>query len=207
MKVRQNNFADASSAMILISLVVLSLIANVFFKQEAPTTGRVEIRFPAYETEVEAVNKAMPFVMNITMPDGWEIKTEGSTENYPQVNAYNPYFIYVGEKQIGHISFNVFTPPAEEVENVKYHQHVWPVIDSVTYGDAEKFEISTYMIVRLTDKFEAGYCKLADEEKTADAILCYNKDIHNMAVILLEEGMFTAEDLQQICLSLSFTAM
>ena len=201
MKVRQNNFADASSAMILISLVVLSLIANVFFKQEAPTTGRVEIRFPAYETEVEAVNKAMPFVMNITMPEGWEVKTEGSTEQYPDADAYNPYFIYVGDKQIGHISFNVFTPPAEEVENVKYHQYVWPVLDS------GNIEIGNYMIVRLTDKFEAGYCKLSDGEKTADAILCYNKDIHNMAVIVLDEGLFTAEDLQQICLSLSFTAM
>ena len=201
MKVRQNNFADTSSAIILICLVVLSLIANVFFKQEAPTTGRVEIRFPAYETEVEAVNKAMPFVMNITMPDGWEVKTEGSMENYPEVNAYNPYFLYMDGKQIGNISFNVFTPPAEEVENVKYHQYVWPVIDG------GNLEISTYMIVRLTDKFEAGYCTLSDGEKTADAVLCYNKDLKSMAVITLDDGLMSEEDLQQLCLSLSFTAM
>ena len=201
MKVRQNNFADASSAMILISLVVLSLIANVFFKQETPTTGRTEIRFPAYETENDAVNKAMPFVMNITLPDGWEVRTEGSTETYPDVDVYNPYFLYADGKQIGHISFNVFTPPVEEVENVKYHQYVCPVIDK---GD---LEIDTYMIVRLTDKFEAGYCKLISGEKSADAILCYNKDIHTMAAIVLNEGVATVEDLQQLCLTLSFSAM
>ncbi len=207
MKTRQSNFAEASSAAILISLVVLSLIANVFFKQEASTTGRVEIRFPAYETESEAVNKAMPFVMNITMPEGWEVKTEGSMESYPEINAYNPYFLYMDDEQIGNISFNVFTPPAEEVENVKYHQYVWPVIDSAIYNNTGKFEISTYMIVRLTDKFEAGYCKLSDGEKTAEAILCYNKDLKNMAVITLDEGLMSEEDLQQLCLSLSFTAM
>ena len=201
MKVKQSNFVDSSSAIILICLVVMSLIANVFFKQETPTTGRTEIRFPAYETENEAVNKAMPFVMNITLPDGWEIKTEGSTEAYPDADLYNPYFLYADGKQIGHISFNVFTPPAEEVENVKYHQHVWPVIDKGS------LEIDTYMIVRLTDKFEAGYCKLIDGEKSADAILCYNKDIHTMAAIVLNEGVATTEDLQQLCLSLSFLAM
>ena len=201
MKPKKHDFVDASSAIILICLVVLSLIANTFMKQEAPTTGRIEIRFPAYETNVEAVNKAMPFVMNITLPDGWEIKTEGSTEQYPAVNAYNPYFLYNNGKQIGHISFNVFTPPAEEVENVKYHQQVWPVIDD------GNLTIDTYMIVRLTDKFEAGYCKLSDGKKTADAILCYNKDIHNMAVIVLEESFVDVDTLQQICLSLSFTAM
>ena len=59
MKVRQNNFVDSSSAIILICLVVMSLIANVFFKQETPTTGRTEIRFPAYETENEAVKAAL----------------------------------------------------------------------------------------------------------------------------------------------------
>ena len=201
MKTRQNNFVEASSAMILISLVVLSLIANVFFKQETPTTGRTEIRFPAYATENEAVNKAMPFVVNITLPDGWEISTEGEAENYPDVDTYNPYFLYENGKQIGTVSFNVFTPPAEDVENVGYHRHVWPVLDK------GNIEISDYMIVRLTDKFEAGYCKLSAYGKSADAILCYNKDIHNMAVIMLNEGLTTAEDLQQICLSLSFTAM
>ena len=201
MKERQNNFVDASSAMILISLVVLSLIANVFFKQETPTTGRTEIRFPAYQTENEAVNKAMPFVMNITLPDGWEYSTEGNIDAYPDVDLYNPYFLYADGKQIGHISFNVFTPPTEEVENVKYHRYVWPVLDK------GNIEISDYMIVRLTDKFEAGYCKLSAYGKSADAILCYNKDVHSMAAIVLDEGLVTAEDLQQLCLTLSFTAM
>ena len=63
------------------------------------------------------------------------------------------------------------------------------------------------MIVRLTDKYEAGYCKLSDGEKTADAVLCYNKDIRNMAVIVLEEGVLTNEELQQLCLMTSFYAM
>ena len=201
MKTKKHDFVDASSAIILICLVVMSLLVNTFMKQETPTTGRTEIRFPAYETEVEAVNKAMPFVVNITLPDGWEIKTEGSTAEYPVVNAYNPYYLYNSSKQIGYVAFNVFTPPAEEVENVKYHQQVWPVLNS------GNLEIDTYMIVRLTDKFEAGYCKLINDGKTADAVLCYNKDIHNMAVIVLKENFADVDTLQQICLSLSFTAM
>ncbi len=201
MNVRQNNFADASSAIILVCLVVLSLIANTFFKQETPATAETEIRFPAYETENQDVNKAMPFVLNITLPDGWEVRTEGSTDEYPILNLYNPYFLYVGDRQIGHISFNVFTPPAEEVENVTYHQYVWPILDK------GQLVINEYMIVRLTDKFEAGYCNLSDLETVADAVLCYNKDINNMVAIVLEKGYADVDTLQQICLSLSFTAM
>ncbi len=198
---RKQDFSDKISVAIMVGLVVLSLIANTFFKDkdETPADVITDIRFPAYETEVEAVNKAMPFHLNITMPEEWEIRMDGDTEKFPQANLYNPYFIYSGENCIGYIGFNVFTPPEEEPVITSYHQYVWPVIDS---GD---LTISQYMIVRLTDKFEAGYCDLEAWDKTADAVLCYNRDVHNMVGIVLEDNLLSAEDLQQICLSLSFS--
>ena len=198
---RKQDFSDKISVAIMVGLVVLSLIANTIFKDkdETPSDIITDIRFPAYETEVEAINKAMPFHLNIKMPEEWEIKAEGDSEKFPQVNLYNPYFIYNGEDCIGYIGFNVFTPPVEEPVITSYHQHVWPVIDS------GNLTIDQYMIVRLTEKFEAGYCNLETYDKTADAVLCYNRDVHNMVGIVLEDNLLTAEDLQQICLSLSFS--
>lgn len=198
---RKQDFSDKISVAIMVGLVVLSLIANTIFKDkdETPSDIITDIRFPAYETAVEAINKAMPFHLNIKMPEEWEIKAEGDSEKFPQVNLYNPYFIYNGENCIGYIGFNVFSPPVEEPVITSYHQHVWPVIDS---GD---LTIDQYMIVRLTEKFEAGYCNLEAYDKAADAVLCYNRDVHNMVGIVLEDNLLTAEDLQQICLSLSFS--
>lgn len=201
MNERKQNFADHSSAMILISLVVMSLLANSFFKglikNDSPLA---EIRFPAYATENEAVNRAMPFVMNITLPDDWEVKDSGSTENYPDLALYNPYYIYNGDEQIGYIAFNVFTPPAEDTDDISYHQRVWPVMDKAG------MQLNNYTLVRLTDTFEASYCKLSDNVKTADAVICYNKDLKNMAAVVLAEGTADEQVLTAICLSLSFSA-
>lgn len=200
---RKQDFSDKVSVAIMVGLVVLSLIANVVFKdkEDVQTDSITEIRFPAYETEYEEINKAMPFVVNITLPEGWQFSAEGDISLFPQVKLHNPYFIYRGEECIGYIAFNIFTPPDSEVENVKYHQQVWPVIIS------DGLSVDQYMIVRLTDKFEAGYCGLIDGEKTADGILCYNKDLRTMVGIVLKEGVADAETLQKICLSLSFSAM
>ncbi|MBE6866541.1 MAG: hypothetical protein E7492_06270 [Ruminococcaceae bacterium] len=200
---KKQDFSDKISVAIMVGLVVLSLIANTIFKDKDPAPADVvtDIRFPAYETEVEAVNKAMPFHLNIKLPDQWEVKPDGDTEKFPQVNLYNPYFIYSGENCIGYIGFNVFTPPEEEPVITSYHQHVWPVIDSGIMPTS----INQYMIVRLTDKFEAGYCELNVAEKAADAVLCYNRDVHNMVGIVLEKGVADEAALQQICLSLSFS--
>lgn len=201
MNERKQNFADHSSVMILISLVVMSLLANSFFKDLIKNDNPLaEIRFPAYATENEAVNRAMPFVMNITLPDGWEVKDSGSTDNYPDLDLYNPYYIYSGDEQIGYIAFNVFTPPAEDTDDISYHQSVWPVMDKGS------MQLNNYTLVRLTDTFEASYCQLSDNVKTADAVVCYNKDLKNMAAVVLTEGVADQQALTAICLSLSFSA-
>lgn len=201
--VRKQDFADKSSVIIAIGLVVLSLIVSTFFKDKEQTEKPVqEIRFPAYETEYEEINRAMPFVVNISLPEDWQLSMDGDSSTFPQVKLYNPYYIYSGEECIGYIGFNTFTPPREEPANTtSYHQNVWPVMDSGS------MLLNEYTLVRLTDKFEAGYCKLSDTQTTADAVLCYNKDIHNMVGIVLTEGVADLATLQQICLSLSFSAM
>ena len=201
MNERKQNFTDHSSAMILISLVVMSLLANSFFKDLMVNDNPMgEIRFPAYATENEDVNRAMPFVMNITLPDGWEIKDSGTTENWPDLALYNPYYIYNGDEQIGYIAFNVFTPPAEDTDDISYHQSVWPVMDKGS------MQLNNYTLVRLTDTFEASFCQLSDNVKTADAVVCYNKDLKNMAAVVLTEGVADQQTLTAVCLSLSFSA-
>lgn len=200
--VRKQDISDKSSVIILIGLVVLSLLANTLFKDRVPVEqGVSEIRFPAYETEYEEINKAMPFNLKITLPEGWEVKAEGDVSAFPDVNLHNPYFIYSGENCIGYMGFNVFTPPAEENDAVSYHQSVWPVMDK------GNLLINNYATVRLTDKFEAAYCNIEAWDKTADAILCYNRDVGNMVGIILEKGIADESVLQQICLSLSFSIM
>ena len=185
-----------------VGLVVLSLIVNSFFRDDSADPSVItEIRFPAYETEYQEINKAMPFVVNNTLPEGWTFSYEGDAEKLLDVKLYSPYYIYNGDECIGYIAFNIFTPPAKDTDQTSYHQHVWPVMDNGTMG------IYDYKIVRLTEWFEAGYCKLYDGEKTADAVLCFNKDIHTMVGIVLTEGVADEATLQQICLSLSFSAM
>ncbi len=200
--VRKRDFADKSSVIIAIGLVIMSLIVSTFFKDREQTDKPVqEIRFPAYETEYREINRAMPFVVNVTLPGEWQLSMDGNTEKFPQVKLYNPYYIYNGEECIGYIGFNTFTPPAEEPDAISYHQHVWPVMDGGS------MILNEYTLVRLTDKFEASYCKLSDTQTVADAVLCYNKDIHNMVGIVLVEGVADQATLQQICLSLSFSVM
>ncbi|MBR4036879.1 MAG: hypothetical protein IKJ05_09180 [Oscillospiraceae bacterium] len=200
--VRKRDLADKSSAIIAIGLVVLSLLVNTFFKDRTQIVKPIqEIRFPAYETEIEEINTAMPFVVNIKLGEDWQLSMEGDSSVFTQVKLYNPYYIYSGDKCIGYIGFNIFTPPAEDTDIMTYHQNVWPVMDSGT------MELSNYTIVRLTEKFEAGYCKLSDENITSDAVLCFNKDIHTMAGIVLTEGAVDENMLKQLCLSLSFSAM
>ncbi len=200
---RRQNFSDKSSILILICLVAMSLLANVMFKDNSADSKEItEIRFPAYETEYQEINKAMPFVVNVTLPGEWQLSMDGSTEKFPQVKLYNPYYIYNGDECIGYIGFNTFTPPAEEPEDaMSYHQHVWPVMDGGS------MLLNEYTLVRLTDKFEAAYCKLSDTQTASDAVLCYNKNIHNMVGIVLAEGVADQATLLRICLSLSFSVM
>jgi hypothetical protein len=199
MQDKRQDFSDKISVIMAVGLVVLSLIVNSFFRDDSVDPNVItEIRFPAYETEYREINSAMPFVVNNKLPEGWSLSYEGDEKLFPEADLYSPYYIYNGDVCIGYIGFNIFTPPAENTDIKEYHKAVIPVVNA---------DIPDYTIVRLTQWFEAGYCTLSDGEKTADAIICFNKDIHTMAGIVLTEGVADETTLQQICLSLSFSAM
>lgn len=199
---RDDNFSQMSSVVILIGIVALSLIFNFIIKRNPNVPAPVNIIYPAYETEnpqndehINNVNKAIPFRVNIKLPEGFEIKTEGSKEGLPDTKLYCPYYIYNGEKQVGYVTFDIFTPPTESVAPQEYHKYVWP---------QELRE--NYEAVRTTDVFEAGICSITENGKTAQGILCYNKDIKSYVAFAFDTNEVDRETAIRIALTLSFSA-
>ncbi len=199
---RDDNFSQTSSVVILISLVALSLIFNFMIKRNPNIPSPINIIYPAYETEnphndehINNINKATPFKVNIKLPEGFEIKTDGTKENLPDTKLYCPYYIYSGGKQIGYVTFDTFTPPQKSVPKEEYHKYVW------SQNLRENYEV-----VRTTDVFEAGICLITENGKTAQGILCYNKDLKSYVAFAFDTSEVDRQTAIRIALTLSFSA-
>lgn len=199
---RDDNFSQTSSVVILVGLVALSLVFNFMLKRNSNAPAPVNIIYPAYETEnpqndehINEINKAIPFKVNIKLPEGFEIKKEGSKEGLPDTKLYCPYYIYKDEKQIGYVTFDVFTPPEDSVAPEDYHKYVW----------SEELR-ENYEVVRTTDVFESGICSITENGKTAQGILCYNKDIKSYVAFAFSPSEVDRETAIRIALTLSFSA-
>ncbi len=130
----KDNFAERSSALILISLVVLGLIQSYFSSKSGENTGANNIMiFPAYRTEeseamADSLNSAMPFAVKIDLPRGWTITTDAGDTNWPAGEIYTPYYIYdENGSPMAKAGFNVFMDDSiTEIDYDVTYKMVWP---------------------------------------------------------------------------------
>ncbi len=118
----KDDFSQRSSALILISLVVLSLVTNYFSGRENKPRPNNQMIFPAYRTEetlpeADRINSAMPFGVKVDYSENWTLTTENTGYSWPQTQLYTPYYIYDGDKPVAMAGFNTYDGVIEAIDN------------------------------------------------------------------------------------------
>ena len=219
----REDFSERSSALILISIVVLSLMYNFFAGREATRPRRMtELLFPAYETPAdnpmaEQINGAMPFRVTAAWPESWEITTDAGDVSWPMGEIFTPYYIYEGETPIGCIGFGVFTPYGEKIDYENGYKQVWPQLrlGSMYVWDPFTPELNGFTSQIGTVAIDyVDYTQLENYDSLAavphirtNGVLAYDMDLCSWVGMAFMPGAVDDVQLKELALSFRMYAM
>lgn len=219
----REDYSERSSALILISLVVLSLVSNFFFsKEENSTPDYSELLFPAYETPrsdpmADTINSAMPFRIKVDWPEGWTVSTDPGDFNWPRGEIYTPYYIYDGETPVGYVGFNVFTPYEGDIDYENGYKQVWP---QLRMGSMYIWDPFTPLLNGFTNQIGTveieyvDYTQIENHQALAgvphiktNGIMAYDMGIQSWVGIAFMPGAVDAEMLKTLAMSFRMYSM
>ncbi len=194
----KDDFSQRSSALILISLVVLSLVGGYFAKDRNSKPANNYMIFPAYRTEETAqnrdvINSAMPFAVKVDYSENWTLTTENTGYNWPDTALYTPYYIYDGDKPVAMAGFNVFDGEIEAIDN----QNSYKTALAPLLSDTEN-KWSDYIPVLNGFTNQVCIMSLTADDITYPAIIIYDTDLHSYFSIILMADLLDSMQVHEL---------
>lgn len=182
--------------------------------ESTPAQNIVSIEFPAYQegkTEYNAqIYETQPFQLQMTLPDGWEVRKPEETAWGENMLLFTPMELYKDGVYAGYVGFHIY----EETEGVPKEQYYQMVYSQIRLGSVCFWDMEPYSPLNKTETGETALAvvnykeleQMKDPDKSAaqipyvevSAIVSYNKEKKVYIGVQFAQGMVDDEQIEEI---------